>query len=108
MFPARPKVRHSCRRNAPRHAPCPRCGVPGHRKDTFARTVRGIASGAIFLWHVTTGEYRATCGCCTTLCTQIDGIEPKASAPGSEDSTRGYIPREGIAVGACRGERLGM
>ena len=38
----------------------------------------GIAYGAILLLHVTTGEYRATCGCCTTFRTQIDGIEPKA------------------------------
>ena len=78
MFPAQPKLRHSYRRNAPKHAPCPRCGAPGHRKDTFTRTVRGIAYGAILLLHVTTGEYRATCGCCTTFRTQIDGIEPKA------------------------------
>jgi transposase len=78
MFPARPTVRHSSRRHAPRHAPCPHCGAPGHRKDTFTRTVRGIAYGALLLLHVTTAEYRATCGCCTTFRTQIDGIEPKA------------------------------
>jgi phage antirepressor YoqD-like protein len=28
--------------------------------------------------QVTTAEYRATCACCTTFRTQIDGIEPKA------------------------------
>jgi transposase len=78
MFPARPTVRHSSRRNAPRHAPCPHCGAPGHRKDTFTRTVRSIAYGAILLLHVTTAEYRASCNCCTTFRTQIDGIEPKA------------------------------
>jgi transposase len=78
MFPARPKVQHSYRRKAPRHAPCPHCGRRGHRKETFTRTVRHIAYGAILLWHVTTAEYRATCGCCATFRTHIDGIEPKA------------------------------
>ncbi len=78
MFTARPQIRHLYRRNAPRYAPCPQCGVRGHRKDTFCRTVRGIAYGAILLVHVTTGEYRARCGCCTTFRTQVDGIEPKA------------------------------
>src|SRR5712671_1843401 len=78
MFPARPKIQHTYRRNAPKHAPCPQCGTLGHRKDTQSRTVRGIAYGAILLLHVTTGEYRATCGCCTTFRTQVDGIEPKA------------------------------
>ena len=78
MFPARPKVRHSYRRNAPRLAPCPHCGARGRRKQTFTRTVRDIAYGAILLLHVTTAEYRAPCGCCTTFRTQIDGIEPKA------------------------------
>jgi len=78
MFTARPKIQHTYRRNAPQHAPCPQCGVLGNRKDTLCRTVRGIAYGAILLVHVTTGEYRATCGCCTTFRTQVEGIEPKA------------------------------
>jgi transposase-like protein len=42
------------------------------------RTVRSIAYHAILLLHVTTAEYRATCSCCVTFRTQIDGIEPKA------------------------------
>jgi|APFre7841882724_1041349.scaffolds.fasta_scaffold50610_1 hypothetical protein len=78
MFTARPKIRHTYRRNAPQHAPCPQCGALGNRKDTHTRTVRGIAYGGILLLHVTTAEYRATCGCCTTFRTQVDGIEPKA------------------------------
>jgi hypothetical protein len=78
MFPACPEAQHSYRRKAPRHAPCPPCGTLGHRKNTFPRTVRGSACGAILHWHVTTAEYRATCGCCTTFRTPIDGIEPKA------------------------------
>src|SRR5690349_711063 len=78
MFPTPPPIRHVHRRNAPKHAPCPHCGAPGQRKDILPRTVRGIAYGAILLLHVTTGEYRASCDCCTTFRTQIDGIEPKA------------------------------
>jgi transposase len=78
MFPTPPKIRHVYRRHAPKHAPCPHCGAPGNRKDTLSRTVRGIAYGAILLVHVTTAEYRASCGCCTTFRTQVDGIEPKA------------------------------
>lgn len=78
MFTARPKILHTYRRNAPQHAPCPQCGTFGNRKDTLRRTVRGIAYGAILLHHVTTGEYRARCGCCTTFRTQVDGIAPKA------------------------------
>jgi transposase len=78
MFPAQPKIRHLSRRNAPRHAPCPHCGALGNRKETCSRTVRSIAYGAILLVHVTTAEYRATCDCCTTFRTQVDGIEPKA------------------------------
>ena len=35
MFTARPKIRHSYRRNAPRHAPCPQCGARGNRKDVW-------------------------------------------------------------------------
>jgi transposase len=75
---ARPKIRHEYRRNAPKHAPCPHCGTPGHRKDFHARTVRGIAYQAILLIHLTTAEYRATCACCTTFRTQLPDIEPKA------------------------------
>jgi hypothetical protein len=74
----RPKVLHSYRRHAPKKAPCPHCGRLGRRKDFHERTVRSIAYQAILLLHVTTAEYRATCDCCTTFRTQIDGIEPKA------------------------------
>jgi hypothetical protein len=74
----RPKVQHAYRRHAPKKAPCPHCGQPGRRKDILERTVRSIAYKAILLFHVTTAEYRATCACCTTFRTQIDGIEPKA------------------------------
>ena len=74
----RPKVHHAYRRHAPKKAPCPHCGKPGRRKDLHERTVRSIAYQAILVLHVTTAEYRATCACCTTFRTQIDGIEPKA------------------------------
>ena len=76
--PSQPKVLHVHRRNAPKKAPCPHCGRRGRRKDVHSRTVRSIAYQAILLVHVTTAEYRATCGCCTTFRTQIEGIEAKA------------------------------
>ena len=79
MFPARPKVQHSYRRDAPRHAPCPRCGTRGHRKETFMRTALGIACDAILLWHVTTAEYRARCGCCTTFAPRSTASNPRPS-----------------------------
>ena len=78
MLLARPKILHTSRRHAPKYAPCPHCGALGNRKDVLSRTVRGLAYGAILRLHVTTAEYRASCGCCTTFRTQGDGIEPKA------------------------------
>jgi hypothetical protein len=74
----RPKVHHLYRRYAPKQAPCPCCGRLGRRKDLHERTVRSLAYKAILLLHVTTAEYRATCDCCTTFRTQIEGIAPKA------------------------------
>jgi hypothetical protein len=74
----RPKILHTYRRHAPKKAPCPHCGRLGKRKDWHERTIRSIAYQAILLIHVTTAEYRATCACCTTFRTQIEGIEPKA------------------------------
>lgn len=78
MITARPSIHHAYRCHAPKRAPCPHCGTLGHRKDTFTRTVRGIAYGVILLVHVTTAEYRARCACCYTFRTQVEGIEPKA------------------------------
>jgi transposase len=75
----RPKVIHVHRRNAPKRAPCPHCGKRGRRKGSpHQRIVRSIAYKAVLILHVTTAEYRATCDCCTTFRTQIEGIEPKA------------------------------
>jgi hypothetical protein len=74
----RPKTVHLYRRNAPKRSPCPHCGARGRRKGFHQRTVRGIAYHAIVIIHLTTAEYQATCDCCTTFRTQIDGIEPYA------------------------------
>ena len=74
----RPKVSHRYVRNAPKKAPCPRCAKLGRRKDTRERTVLDIAYGCVLKVHITTGEYRARCSCCSTFRTQIDGIAPKA------------------------------
>jgi hypothetical protein len=78
MSPARPKLRYEHRHHAPKLAPCPHCGQLGHRKQKFTRTVRALAYQVILLLKVTTAEYRATCTCCTTFRTQVEGIEPKA------------------------------
>jgi hypothetical protein len=78
MVPLHPKTCYVNRRNAPRHAPCPHCGTPGTRKQLLHRTVRGIAYRSIVVVRVTTAEYRATCSCCKTFRTQVEGIEPKA------------------------------
>jgi transposase-like protein len=74
----RPKIRYENRSNAPKHAPCPRCGTPGARKQKLHRTVRSLAYQTILLVRVTTAEYRARCSCSRTFRTQVDGIEPKA------------------------------
>ena len=74
----RPKIRHHYRRHAPKKAPCPQCGQRAPRKARHQRTVRSIAYQAILVLHVTTAEYRATCHCCVTFRTQIEGIAPKA------------------------------
>ena len=73
-----PQVLHEYRRNAPKKAPCPRCGTMGRRKQTHQRTVRCIAYHSVLQIHVTTAEYYARCDCCCTFRTQIEGIEPKA------------------------------
>jgi len=74
----RPKVLHHYRRHAPKKAPCPHCGRLGQRKAFHERAVRSLAYHAILLVHLTTAEYRATCDCCTTFRTQIEGVPPKA------------------------------
>lgn len=78
MQPLHPKTCVLERRHAPRHAPCPHCGAPGTRKQLLHRTVRGLAYQRILLVRVTTAEYRAGCGCCSTFRTQVEGIAPKA------------------------------
>ena len=74
-----PRTIHAYRRNTPRRAPCPHCGKLGRRKQVLPpRIVRSIAYQAVLLVHVTTAEYRASCSCCTTFRTQVEGIEAKA------------------------------
>ena len=51
-------------RRAPRRAPCPTCGCPGHRKRTLQRRVRSLAYHRRAWLEVTYAEYRAGCGCC--------------------------------------------
>jgi len=72
------EVLHVYRRHAPKKAPCPHCGCLGRRKQCLTRTLRSLAYQAILLVHVTTAEYRASCSCCATFRTQVEGVEPKA------------------------------
>ena len=75
---AQPPLVQRHRRHAPQQAPCPHCGCPGRRKALRRRTVRTLAYRAIAWVHVTTGEYRARCGCCRTFRTDVPGIAPRA------------------------------
>ena len=68
-------VSKSC---APETFPCPQCGKRGRRKDTHTRRVRDIAYGEIVFVELTVGEYRATCACCKTFRSHVEGIEPRA------------------------------
>jgi hypothetical protein len=79
MEPVQPRVRVLRRRCAPRLYPCPTCGTPGRRKGTHTREVRCLAYREILRIRLTTGEYRARCGCCKTFRSQVEGIEPKAA-----------------------------
>lgn len=65
-------------RCAPKKAPCPDCGKPGHRKRTRTRTVRTVAYKAVAVLQLTYGEYAARCGCCTTFHNTPDGVRPRA------------------------------
>src|SRR5215207_6562133 len=78
MEPVQPRVRVERRQCAPRRHPCPRCGVPGRRKQAHTRTVRCLAYREVLLVELTTAEYRAGCGCCKTFRSQVEGIEPRA------------------------------
>lgn len=68
-------IRKSC---APKTFPCPHCGKPGRRKDTHIRHIRDIAFGEVVFIELTAGEYRASCGCCKTFRSQVEGIEARA------------------------------
>jgi hypothetical protein len=72
------RVRVLQKRCAPQTFPCPQCGTPGRRKDTHTRRICDIAYGQVVFIDLTVGEYRATCACCKTFRSQVEGIEPRA------------------------------
>ena len=78
MEAAQPCLRVIPVRCAPKRYPCPTCGQKGRRKDTHTRRVRDIAYREIVLLEITVGEYRATCGCCKTFRSHVEGVEPCA------------------------------
>jgi hypothetical protein len=79
MCTLQPRVRLERRRCTPESFPCPTCGAPGRRKDTHTRTVRCLAYREILLIELTTAPYRASCSCCKTFRSQVDGILPRAA-----------------------------
>lgn len=74
-----PRLRVVQRCEAPKTAPCPKCGKRGRRKATHTRLVRDIAYGEVLFLEITVGEYRSRCSCCKTFRSQIDGIESRAA-----------------------------
>jgi hypothetical protein len=72
------RVRIVQKQNTPKTFPCPQCCTPGRRKDTHTRQIRDIAYGEIVFIELTVGEYRASCACCKTFRSHVEGIEPRA------------------------------
>lgn len=62
---------------APKHAPCPRCGLLGVRKRTLDRQVRSIAYRRLAFLHVFYGEYDALCDCCKSFRNHPTEILPR-------------------------------
>jgi transposase-like protein len=63
-------------RCCPKTAPCPQCGKRGRRKQILpSRRVRTIAYKQVVYLDVTYAEYRATCGCCKTFRSSVEGVE---------------------------------
>ena len=64
---------------APKKSPCPKCGKHGRRKRKLPpRLVRTVMYKKIAHLEITCGEYRASCGCCTTFRTTPEGVLPRA------------------------------
>jgi hypothetical protein len=63
---------------APRKAPCPTCGRLGKRPRTGQRDVRTLAYRRIARLQITSGEYQASCACCTAFRTSPEGVMPRA------------------------------
>src|SRR5262245_17194622 len=60
---------------APKTAPCPTCGQPGHRKRALTRAG---ASEAVAVLEITYGEDAARCDRRTTVRNTPEGAPPKA------------------------------
>ena len=78
MEAVEPRIRVIKKSFAPKTCPCPQCGKLGKRKCTHTRNVRDIAFGEILIIELTVGEYRASCSCCKTFRSQVEGIEARA------------------------------
>lgn len=65
--------------DAPKKAPCPKCGKLGRRKRTLPpRKVRTVVYMTIAYLEITGGEYQARCDCCTTFRNAPEGVLPRA------------------------------
>src|SRR5947209_17245688 len=65
-------------RHAPRRAPCPDCGRPGHRKRVLRRRLRTLAYRQVAWLEVTYAEYQARCRCRKYFRTWPLDVPPKA------------------------------
>ena len=75
LVPTKPQTREiHC---APKHHPCPRCGVKGVRDRLCVRLVRSLAFGREAWLHIHYAEYKARCGCCKTFRSCPSDVMPK-------------------------------
>jgi hypothetical protein len=70
-------------RQAPRRAPCPRCGCPGRRKRILHRRLRTLAYQRVAWLEVTYAEYQARCHCRKYFRTWPLEVPPKADYDGT-------------------------
>jgi hypothetical protein len=70
-------------RQAPKRAPCPRCGCRGRRKRILHRRVRTVAYQRVAWREVTYAEYQARCRCCKYFRTWPLDVPAKADYDGS-------------------------
>jgi transposase-like protein len=65
----------------------------------LTRTVRSVASKAVAVLEITSGEYAARCGCCTTFRNSPEGVLPKAKYDNEvRDLVLGRLLQDGMSI----------